>query len=303
MFDGLEYGLNFSVFRSKVTSRKLTTFLFASMVIFRLHFRNILQISFFILSVALGVCWRTASPYRVVSVKADFTDSGYFVQLGKQVTTDQFAGLRYTYVYMSFEKLTGIHFFQNGSLSISQRRGIITLIPKADGDLKELSNWRPISSLLNIDYKILTKALAKRIEKYLPKLINSDQTGFVKGRYIGQNIRLLNDIMEYLDAKKTSGLLLFIDFEKAFDSLEWDFRNKALNVFNFGPNVKRWITTFYKGVQSAVMNGGFLTTYFSISRRVRQGCPLSPLLFILATELLAAKIRQDSNCKGISRVM
>ena len=97
-------------------------------------------------------------------------------------------------------------------------------------------NWRPIS-LLNIDYKILTKALSKRIEKYLPKLINSDQTGFVKGRYIGQNIRLLSDIMEYLDAKKTSGLLLFIDFEKAFDSPEWDFITKALNAFNFGPNV------------------------------------------------------------------
>ena len=59
------------------------------------------------------------------------------------------------------------------------------------------------------------------------------------------------------NAKKTSGLLLFIDFEKAFDSLEWDFMNKALNAFNFGPNVKRWITIFYKGVQSAVMNGGF----------------------------------------------
>ena len=106
--------------------------------------------------------------------------------------------------------------------------------------------------------------------------------------------------MEYLDAKKTSGLLLFIDFEKAFDSLEWDFMNKALNAFNFGPNVKRRITIFYKDVQSAVMNGGFLTTYFNISRGVRQGCPLSPLLFILATELLAIKIRQDSNCKGIS---
>ena len=107
--------------------------------------------------------------------------------------------------------------FQNGSLSISQRRGIITFIPKADGDLKELSNWRPIS-LLNIDYKILTKALAKRRENYLQELINSDQTGFVKGRYIGQIIRLLSDIMEYLKdakkAKKTSGLLLFIDFEK-----------------------------------------------------------------------------------------
>ncbi|KAL9963239.1 hypothetical protein ACROYT_G032418 [Oculina patagonica] len=189
--------------------------------------------------------------------------------------------------------------FQSGSLCISQRRGIITLIPKADGDLSELSNWRPIS-LLNIDYKILTKALAKRIEQFLPKLINSDQTGFVKGRYIGQNIRLLSDVMEYLNANKTSGLLLFIDFEKAFDSLEWDFIVKALNVFNFGPNVKRWISIFYNGVQSAVINGGFLTNYFNISRGVRQGCPLSPLLFILAAELLAAKIRQEPNCRGLS---
>ena len=185
--------------------------------------------------------------------------------------------------------------FQSGSLSISQRRGIITLIPK----VTELSNWLPIS-LLNIDYKILTKALAKGIEKYLPKLINSDQTGFVKGRYIGQNIRLLSDIMKYLDAKKTSGLLLFIDFEKAFDSLEWDFITKALNAFNFGPNVKKWISIFYNDVQSAVMNGGFLTTYFNISRGVRQGCPLSPLLFILAVELLAVKIRQDPDYRGIS---
>jgi len=73
-----------------------------------------------------------------------------------------------------------------------------------------------------------------------------------------------------------------------------------LNALNFGLNVKRWISIFYTGVQSAVMNGGFLTTYFNISRGVRQGCPLSPLLFILATELLAVKIRQDSDCKGIS---
>ena len=177
--------------------------------------------------------------------------------------------------------------FQSGSLSIFQRRGIITLIPKADGDLTELFNWRPIS-LLNIDYKILTKALAKRIEKCLPKLINSDQTGFVKGIYIGQNIRLLSDIMEYLDAKKSSGLLLFIDFEKAFDSLEWDFITKALNASNFGPIVKKWISIFYNGVQSAVMNGGFLTTYVYISRGVRQGCPLSPLLFILNVEFSAS---------------
>ena len=90
--------------------------------------------------------------------------------------------------------------FQNGKLSISQRRGIISLIPKEDNDLSELTSWRPIT-LLNVDYKILAKTIAKRIESSLPKLIHSDQTGFIKDRFIGQNIRLLSDLMEYTDAK------------------------------------------------------------------------------------------------------
>jgi len=73
----------------------------------------------------------------------------------------------------------------NGQLSISQRRGVITLIPKEECSLLDLSNWRPIT-LLNVDYMILAKVIAERIESSLPKLINSDQTGFIKGRHIGQ---------------------------------------------------------------------------------------------------------------------
>ena len=79
--------------------------------------------------------------------------------------------------------------------------------------------------------------------------------------------------MEYLDFKKIAGLLLFIDFQKAFDSLEWDFIAKPSKFLNFGPNARRWIAIFYNGAQSAVMNGGFLTNYFNkiiISRGVRQ---------------------------------
>ena len=80
-------------------------------------------------------------------------------------------------------------------MSISQCRGVITLVPKEDADLESLNNWRPIT-LLNLDYKIVSKIIARRIEKVLPLLICSDQSGFVKGRYIGQNIRLINDILE-----------------------------------------------------------------------------------------------------------
>ena len=112
--------------------------------------------------------------------------------------------------------------FCKGSLSVSQKRGTITLIPKGAENLTELKNWHPIS-LLNIDYKILSKVLARRMENILPKLVHSDQTGFVNGRDIEQNIRLLNDIMQYTDIKKLPGIFLFVDFEKAFDTIEWSF--------------------------------------------------------------------------------
>ena len=83
-------------------------------------------------------------------------------------------------------------------------------------------------TLLNVDYKILARCIAKRIEPFLPKLIHSDQTGFMKDRFIGQNVRLLSDLMEYTDVKKISAIFLFIDFEKAFDSIEWNFIKRSI---------------------------------------------------------------------------
>ncbi|KAL9984806.1 hypothetical protein ACROYT_G007141 [Oculina patagonica] len=110
--------------------------------------------------------------------------------------------------------------FEDGELSISQRRGVITLIPKEDSDLLDIQNWRPIT-LLNIDYKIASKALAKRIESVLPKLVHLDQTGFMKGRYIGENIRKISDVMEYTMSENKGGILVSLDFKKAFDTLKW----------------------------------------------------------------------------------
>ena len=189
--------------------------------------------------------------------------------------------------------------FQKGSLSVSQRRGVISLIPKNDCDLSELTGWRPIT-LLNVDYKILAKCIAKRIEPFLPKLIHSDQTGFMKDRFIGQNVRRLNDLMEYTDVKKISGIFLFIDFEKAFDSIEWNFIKRSLELFNLGPFLTRWFSIFYSNSEAVVMNAGYMTDYFTVPKGVRQGYPLSPFLFILSVELLALKIRQEPYCKGIS---
>ena len=89
------------------------------------------------------------------------------------------------------------------------------MIPKKNKDPLLLKNWRFIS-LLNTDYKLATKCIAKRLEKVLPYLIDGDQTGYIKGRFIGENIRLISDIIEQPENK--GGMILFLDFEKAFDS-------------------------------------------------------------------------------------
>ena len=121
---------------------------------------------------------------------------------------------------------------ETGQLSISQRRGVITLIPKEEESLLTLKNWRPIT-LLNVDYKIALNAIAKRIEPVLPSLIHSDQTGFVKERYIGENIRLLSDLLEQTKKDQSTGILLSLDFRKAFDTSEWPLVQYMLRRYNF----------------------------------------------------------------------
>ena len=108
--------------------------------------------------------------------------------------------------------------YHKGELSIDQRRGIISLIPKKGKNRLLLKNWRPIS-LLNTDYKILTKCLSHRIQDVLPSIINSDQTGYIKGRYIGENIRTISDLIDYTSLRNMPGIVLLIDFEQAFDTI------------------------------------------------------------------------------------
>ena len=116
--------------------------------------------------------------------------------------------------------------YEKRCLSISQRRGLITLLPKKNKPANLLKNWRPIT-LLNCDYKIAAKSIANRIMKFLPNIINNDQTGFLKNGFIGENIRLTERIINHTDMEQIPGLLLFGDFEKAFDSIEWSFIEKT----------------------------------------------------------------------------
>ena len=153
---------------------------------------------------------------------------------------------------------------------------------------------------MNTDYKIAAKAIANRMKQVLPSLINYDQTGFLKGRFIGENVRLIDCIIQYAREKNIPGLLLFIDFEKAFDSLEWSFILNALKFFGFGESLTKWMKTFYCKTESCILNNGWVSNFFETQREVRQGCPLSLYLFIIAAEVLASAIKNNGNIKGIT---
>ena len=151
--------------------------------------------------------------------------------------------------------------FLQGELSITQQQGLIVCIPKENKCKKILKNWRPIT-LLNTIYKIASGSIANRIKHSLNKLISTDQTRFIEGRFIGENTRLVYDILHYTEEKNIPGLLLLIDFEKAFNSLSWSFINKVLNLFNFGPSIRNWITVLYKNSRSAATQCGCLSDFF-----------------------------------------
>ena len=137
-----------------------------------------------------------------------------------------------------------------------------------------------------------------RIYGLLPKLVNYNQSGFIRGRNIGDNIRLMFDIIDYVNRKKEPGAVLSIDLCKAFDSLKWSFIFEMLKLCGFGSKIINWIKILYKKPKCRVINNNYLSQFFDIKKEVRQGDPLSPIIFVLCIEYSAAMLRQSKDYQG-----
>ena len=189
--------------------------------------------------------------------------------------------------------------FDLKQMSISQRRAIITLIHKGkDLSRDELGNWRPIS-LTNFDYKILAKILANRFKGVISDIVDDDQTAYIRGRNITTILRLIDDVIEYVEVCNKTGAILALDYKKAFDSISKEYLLHCFKIFGFGDDFIQWVETLMSKTESAVIHYGWVSEFFPVLSGVRQGCPFSCYAFILGVEILALKIRQCPDIKGI----
>lgn len=188
--------------------------------------------------------------------------------------------------------------FEIGHMPPTFNEALISLIPKKDRYITDPSNFKPIS-LLNLDFKMLTKVLVLRLQQVSPNIIHPNQAGFMKNTSSSDNMRKLIHLMWLAQSKNVPIAATSLDAEKAFDEVEWSFLFSALSHFGFGPYFSQWAKTLYKEPKAAVITNGVISPIFGLSRGTCQGCSLSPLLFIICLETLAVRIRNNGKIKGV----
>jgi len=142
--------------------------------------------------------------------------------------------------------------FADGELSTTQKQAVLTLIHKGkDLPRDDLGNWRPIS-LTNTDYKILAKCLSTRLSTVINDIVHENQVGFMKGRKISTMVRLIDDTIDYMNNSNKPGMLLAVDFRRAFDNISKDFILFAFEKFGFGDHFKKWTSVLTSNSQSCI---------------------------------------------------
>ena len=199
--------------------------------------------------------------------------------------------LRMSHMFVSILTDVFNHWFAQGAILASITKGVITLLKKEGRHVwEDQDDYRPIT-LLNTELKILAQVLAKRLQLVISDLIGPEQNYVVMGRSIQDNLHLVRQILEGIE-DDTEAALINLDQSKAFDRVDHRFLAAVLETAGFEPEFCKWISMLYHD-PLAVMQA------FAIDRSVRQGCPVSPILYVLALEPLLRRFRDEGTCPAL----
>lgn len=193
-----------------------------------------------------------------------------------------------------------LHIQRSNEMSPVFREGIITLIPKSPEHAQKLKGWRPIS-LLNVDFKIFSAVVARRLKSVIGSIISPEQTAYTKGRFIGENIRLTYDIIKHCNDNEEDGILIAADFQSAFETVNWSFLAAVMEKVNIGAVFINLVKLLYLNVNNfaRIMLNGLLGDKIFLERGIRQGDPASGYLFNIAVSVLTKMILSSPILRGI----
>ncbi|MCH79554.1 cysteine-rich receptor-like protein kinase [Trifolium medium] len=227
-------------------------------------------------------------PFTVEEVKAAVWDCDSYKSPGPDGINFGFMKEFWNELQVDIMKFIS-EFHRNGKLTRGINSTFIALIPKVDSPQK-LNDFRPIS-LVGSVYKILSKVLANRLRLVIGSVIGEAQSAFVKDRQILDGILIVNEVVDEARKCKKELLLFKVDFEKAYDSVEWDYLDTVMQKMSFPFLWRKWIKECVGTAIASVLVNGSPTDEFPMERGLRQGDPLSPFLFLLAAEGLNVMMR------------
>ncbi|GKD16416.1 putative RNA-directed DNA polymerase, eukaryota, reverse transcriptase zinc-binding domain protein [Tanacetum coccineum] len=184
----------------------------------------------------------------------------------------------------------------NGFIPRGCNSSFIALVPKVQ-DALHISDFRPIS-LIGCQYKVIAKVLANRLLQVVNSVVSEVQSAYIKGRQIIDRPLMVNEIINWASKKNKQLFLFKVDFEKAFESLDWRFLDHTMDQMGFSLKWRNWIKGCLNSAYGSVIVNGSPTKEFKINKGLRQGDPLSPFLFIIAVEALHVSL-QEAKSKGI----
>jgi exonuclease III len=186
---------------------------------------------------------------------------------------------------------------QASKLGGSTNSSFLALIPKEKGAIS-FNRFRPIS-LCNTSYKILAKVIANRLKAALPLIVPENQGGFVQGRHIADNIILVQEAIHSSVLRKEKGMVIKLDLANAFDRVRHEFLFEVMRKFGFDSHFISWIKACIGSPWIAPLVNGKVTAFFKASRGLRQGCPLSPLLYAIQASVLSYQLENSQINKDL----